>query len=786
MIIRELLRDIRRYKWRSIAVILSISIGISILSLISNMSASMTATEEFINSKYITHDISIWFNTFYPIELLDEIRGIEGVKIVEPRLFVYGSSLKGNRTLGIRIWGAPRKPKINTVITDNNSVWDLFYGNVCIIDEAMAKRAELKEGDNLTVYTSFGKLMFRIIALVDMRWSISFSNPINLDILVPIETLQKTLKTSNKANVIYVKVDSEYSIEEVYENIVNYLKDRGYKPYGWYRKETSSSLLEGSISIVFGIIFLPAIIIAGTLLSSVLLNKVAGEYRFIGIRKAIGFTPWQIFNLILLNGLFLFILSIPISILFSLLMTYIAVQILIKTFIAEVVIQIDLMGFLNSIFISFILVSSFTLYPAWKAKNVKPLDAIRWGFEAIKYRGKGDSTRLPKLFAMAWRNLSRRKKRSTLMILALIISCSAATSIGILTDSIYNTYVTSIRTSYKSDAEIWFNRLINSSDVLKVNQISGVARAEGLFTFYISPKNLSFIVNERNISVGRLYAWPLIRFIHPDNQLYRPEIVRGTWIKNTKDIIVSYKVAKYAKIKVGDFIRIRYIGTNWQVEINGTVVGIGQMLWQNGWEFIAHIENAYASNIIPEDHFNELSVKIEDGYELDEIIDEIFSVLKDRVPSSVMVTRDLVEGLDEFLSAVEGFLRVIVISTILVVIIGFVSGFIMIINERRWDIGLLKSIGGTSVDIIKIFLYEAIIIASVAAPIGLLIGVFLATTFASMINTTDFPLIVYPIYRMLTITINIFLPFIITLTSIIPVLYMSIRIKPVKLLQELF
>lgn len=783
MILRELLRDIKRYKWRSLAVIVSIAVGIGVLSIVSNMSASMEATGRAIDLKYATPDIVFRFDGYYEVnDVISAINEVDDVAVVEPRLTLFGSMYRNNETVYVNVVGSITDPVINSVKVQDESIWERFKGNVCIVDKVMAEKVGFNEGDKMVFYSKYGKLGFEIIDLADMGWSRSFNMPINLGILVPIETVQSIIGQDGKANVLYIKVSSFNKIEKVYSKVESILKELKLKFSGWY-KTASYNPLSGSALIIFGIMFLPATLIAGTLLASVLLNKVAGEYRLIGMRKAIGFTPLQIFTIILIEGLLYFIMSIPLAYVLSYLLTLIGIKILLGAFGVEVIVKVDAVGFINSMFVGLLMTLLFTSYPANKARKVKTLEAIRWGFEVIKHKSRSRTSRLPKLLAMAWRNLTRRKKRTGLMIASLIISTSAALSMTVLMDSVHSTFVEGFAESMKGDFSIFFDELLNDSDISRVASLDEVQLVEGSFNLFIPIQNFSMLINNGSVDVGKLYAWPYVQFVPPDSEFYKPKIVKGSWIQKENDFIISHKVATYIGVRVGDTITLMYQRVNDTVKITGRVVGIAQLLWQNGWHFITHIANANTSGLAPKNTYNMITIQLNQGYKLDDTIDKVYTLLSNKKPSSIFVNKDAVNVMNDFVNSIQLFLTVIIISTILVVVIGLASGFIMITNERKWEIGLLKSIGGTNSDAIKIFLYEALIIVLIATPIGILGGVYLGNTLISMVNKS-FIIGVYPTYKTQTIAIYTIIPLAIALTAIIPTTVIATKTKPVKLLRK--
>ena len=65
---------------------------------------------------------------------------------------------------------------------------------------------------------------------------------------------------------------------------------------------------------------------------------------------------------------------------------------------------------------------------------------------------------------------------------------------------------------------------------------------------------------------------------------------------------------------------------------------------------------------------------------------------------------------------------VILSRIIMVAAFNIISSLIMIVMEKTREIGILKSMGATSATIMKIFMYEGIIIGIVGTALGSLIG----------------------------------------------------------------
>ena len=783
IVFMEIFRDIKRRHFQVIAIVLTIGLGLSMLSIIGNMSASMHLTMNNIEAKYNEPNVVVWTeNYLFSSDVIDVVSSIDGVELAEGKLSIIGSTILNDDFVRVHIYGTEAIPRLNTIIVSNESIWDSFQGNVCIVDEFMAEQVNISVGDVIDVFTFFGKLSFKVIALADAAWSISFSRPINLYIFVPLETVQRYYD-SNSFSEIIVKVGDNYDVKYVYKEILNTLKDMGYNVDGWYEVDDTS--FTRGIEIIFSVLFIPALLIAGLLLVTVLLNKVISEYRQFGIRKAIGFKPSEIFKMIVLYAVVIYILSIPVSLIFSWALTIALMDLMIKSWIPFVSYAIDFQSFFMSTIFGFIIIMLFALYPARKASKVNALDAIRWGFEVQKYKSKKSSRDLPLSLAIAVRNITRRKKRSALILISLILGSVAFMSISTITDSVTDTYQ-SVLANSKFDALISFSNFVNESVINMVSDINGVSKVEGYFYWYIDPDNTTFLVNNKIVNKKPQWVYPLIRFMKPSDKLYKPEMVKGSWIRGPGEIIISYSVSKYLNIRIGDTLGISYTSWYLNATLQLKVVGIAKMVWQNGWEFIADIRDAYSSGIIPNNTFTSISIKVSDGYKIEDVIEDVLTAVSSFKISYIYIPKYMKKSIEDITKTISSFMSTIVICTLAVLLIGITVSFLLAIIERRWEIGVLKAIGFTERDIFRIMLLESTIFASLSLLPAIILGFVFSNAFIEIINSSGFFIVIVPYISLISLILAILLPFIISIVSIVPSIIMSKRIKTVELLRKMF
>ncbi len=783
LVLVEIFRDIRRRKFQVIAIIFTISIGLSMLSLIGNMSASMHLTIKNIEEKYSEPNIFYYSQgDFFNSSVIEKVKSINGVEIVEGKTSLYGSSIINDEFVSIRLYGTQPKPKLNTILLDNESIWGQFNGNVCIVDKYMADQVNLTVGDTLEVYTSRGTITLEIIALADASWSISFSRPIILYLFTPIETVQKMYNSSGYTDIL-VKTSDNANIEEVYKEITNLLKSEGYSFTGRYKTERGS--FTSGITVVFSVLFIPSLLIAGLLLVTVLLNKIINEYRLFGVRKAVGFTPGEIAKMIILYAVILYLLSIPVAFLLSWGISILALNMMMSRFIPELKYAIDIQSFITSAIIGFMVILLFSIYPARKASKVNALNAIRWGFEAPKYKSKESRVTLPLTIALALRNITRRKKRSGLILLSLIVGSAAFMSIGTITDSIIDTFQSAL-TSDKSDAMIGYAKPINVTQLEDIRQVEGVAIAEGYHYWQFNPENATFLVNNVEKDAKPKYSYPLFRFMDKEEELYKPEILSGTWINGEKDVVVTYTVSEYLGIKVGDNLTVKYTSKSRNITLNFKVVGIMKSVWQNGWDFVANIKYAYEIGLAANGTYSIIAFKVDKSYEVESVVKNVLNVTRANNPTFIYISKYMNRGLKDITSTISGFMGTILVCTLIVLLIGVTVSFLLSIIEKKWEIGVMKAIGFTNKDVFRVVLTESIILAIASIAPSLLLGNVLANYFINTISKSGFFIVIYPYVSSLTLSLVILLPVIISMLSIIPAVIVARKVKTAELLKKMF
>ena len=115
-----------------------------------------------------------------------------------------------------------------------------------------------------------------------------------------------------------------------------------------------------------------------------------------------------------------------------------------------------------------------------------------------------------------------------------------------------------------------------------------------------------------------------------------------------------------------------------------------------------------------------IEIKLDDYKAAQEVAEEIESKLG--YPYTTLTWRDMNKSLFSWMEIEKWGMFVILSLIIMVAAFNIISSLIMIVMEKTREIGILKSMGATSKNIMKIFMFEGVIIGIIGTVIGNIIG----------------------------------------------------------------
>jgi len=374
--------------------IFGVSIGVaSLITVLSITSGFQKAYKE----KILAHSGEIFVRKYGEFKNYEEdianIKKVKGVKGVTPMNYyqVLISSRGGDKGAQLK---AVDMPSINSVanfekmVKNKESIKKMENTENGIMPGiAIAEALNLKVGDDLIITFPFDKsgkvaaypkiVTFKIVDFISTGMYDFDSNYL----YVSLKTANKLFKTKSKIKGIEVKVDNIDNTAVIGENI---RKKLGRYPYVVSTYKEMYSNLFKSIDyqkLFIGIILIVIIILASFSIIGTLLIFVTEKEKDIAILKSVGLSKRQVIKLFVAEGGVIggigIVLGLAIS--FSLLYAIKYVDIALDPDVYNIsYIPIDLrpLEVIGVIVISFVISLLSTLYPAYKASKLRPVEGI--------------------------------------------------------------------------------------------------------------------------------------------------------------------------------------------------------------------------------------------------------------------------------------------------------------------------------------------------------------------------------------------------------------------------
>ncbi|WP_321416447.1 ABC transporter permease [uncultured Methanomethylovorans sp.] len=308
---------------------------------------------------------------------------------------------------------------------------------------------------------------------------------------------------------------------------------------------------------------------------------------------------------------------------------------------------------------------------------------------------------------LAKRNLQRHNARTILATIGIIIGVIAISSTGILGNSLKLSVTKSLG---EAGNEIILYPAYGESDISE-KQINQVSKIEGI------ERLIPILSNSVEVTKNDESTYATIYGIGKDDLYYLVEIDTGRFFSSdSKDCVIGSSLAESLNIKTGDKITFE--------ELKYRVVGI---LKEEGFGVGISPDNAIF--VTPEryinlyddqnDGYTSVVLKIKDIHDIESVkesIDERLNKKEDVV--EVLATDTMLKSINTIFTSISLFLMGIGSISLLVAGVGILNVMLMSAMERTKEIGIMKAVGASRNDILKMFILEALFLGILASLIG--------------------------------------------------------------------
>ncbi len=220
-----------------------------------------------------------------------------------------------------------------------------------------------------------GRLRLEVVGVLAEKGQSGFSNSDDL-ILAPLTTVQKKLVGNENYQAVYIQVENESVMDQVYNLVYTALIDR-YQDEDQFNLRNQAEILtavqESSKTFTFLLAGIAAVslLVGGIGIMNIMLVSVTERIREIGIRKAIGARKEEILSLFLIEAVMLSLSGGLIGILAGCLAAKVMANL--SGWSATITLPSVMLSFVFSIAIGLF----FGVYPAYKASGLNPIEALR-------------------------------------------------------------------------------------------------------------------------------------------------------------------------------------------------------------------------------------------------------------------------------------------------------------------------------------------------------------------------------------------------------------------------
>ena len=326
-------------------------------------------------------------------------------------------------------------------------------------------------------------------------------------------------------------------------------------------------------------------------------------------------------------------------------------------------------------------------------------------------------------FTLPWRNVTRYKFRTYLIIAAITISVGLETGIAITIDSLYEDFIDRHRGDNFTDITIHPKGKITKTDLNQLAEtlrsVKGVDKVAPVATFTVL-KNTSGLEQITN----NIILYGLTPELHPDYPHLK--LASGNPELESGDVIISESVAEELNLRMNDVFTLPEIEQHDYQRVTATIKGIlrdNSIVGNYIGSYFILIDFYYLSSLFTSEYLlnSHLAVEVDDFININSIAEN----LQDFIGLNYDVYRENTISETDII-AIRSFqtaMNIIILVSFLVEFLFITNVLSMNIRERAKEFGVLRAIGSSNRQVVITLGLEVLIYGIIASFFGILIGI---------------------------------------------------------------
>ena len=339
------------------------------------------------------------------------------------------------------------------------------------------------------------------------------------------------------------------------------------------------------------------------------------------------------------------------------------------------------------------------------------------------------------IFKTAWRSISRRKFRSALTTLGVVIGISTIVSLMTLGYGM------------RHQVETTLNEILGAGIIVSSSG-GGVDIPEYVQSFILQVPGVNECVPVIT-TMMKMGEEPILTVgIDPDQalKLYHVTLEEGEIPEKEEGdaVVIGVSTASRFGIKVNDTVTLS--PTSGGKSKTFKVVGLLRSVGAGEMDIGCFMSLETAQDMLgKEGYVSAFLVRLQDP----QLGEEVEQALKQMFPKAEITRQEeLMRQIDRIMSIINGVLLALAAISLGVGGLGILNTVMMSVHERRREIGMLKAVGAERWHVLLLFLSEALIISLIGGGIGCglgLAGVYLIQWFVSTLGLKlTIPLLISP------------------------------------------
>jgi putative ABC transport system permease protein len=317
------------------------------------------------------------------------------------------------------------------------------------------------------------------------------------------------------------------------------------------------------------------------------------------------------------------------------------------------------------------------------------------------------------------RNVQRSRLRTTLTVAALMVGVAMVIMVRGMTESFAVDLRTWIQAYLGGDIYVTSSVRLRSDLERRLKGVEGINEVAPLRYFEVDWKTPSGDIENINFMAIDVNAYSRVtNFVFSGEQVDPQQAIER--LSAGRAVFVSTVLAERYDLVPGEIISLKTRRGLKDFEIAGVVVDFYNqgLVVQGSWEDMRRYFNIKDANT--------LLVKVNDDISASSVQDRIDAQLGDRY-HLILISNDMIR--EQVLNLMDQAFRmfdVMALISIVVGSLGVINTLTMSVIERTREIGMLRAIGTTRGQIVKMVLAEALLMGVIGGILGLGTGVILA------------------------------------------------------------